>query len=162
MCWCFWPVVQCLHLAHYNRNFEDTLTCNRSRKSKEDRQCNGNMKEDKGINNDLQNITHQNKVRVTRTPLKSGGELRCSGRVSSSSSTCITRGVTIKRYKLHLIWKLSRTLVCVNTVGIEINTRPFPYQPGYHPETPISARDAVEGLYGSRDDSRDDMEKVMY
>jgi hypothetical protein len=39
---------------------------------------------------------------------------------------------------------------------IEINTWPFPY----HPETPISARDAVEGLYGSRDESRYDMEKV--
>jgi hypothetical protein len=45
---------------------------------------------------------------------------------------------------------------------IEINTWPFPYQPGYHPETPISARDTVEGWYGSRDDSRDDMENVMY
>jgi hypothetical protein len=33
---------------------------------------------------------------------------------------------------------------------IEINTLPFPYQPGYHPETQ------------SRDDSRDDMEKAMY
>jgi hypothetical protein len=32
----------------------------------------------------------------------------------------------------------------------------------YHPETPISARDAVEGRYGWRDDSRDDMEMVMY
>jgi hypothetical protein len=28
--------------------------------------------------------THKTKARVTRTPLKSGGELRCSGRVSSS------------------------------------------------------------------------------
>ena len=28
--------------------------------------------------------TYQNKNRVTRTPLKTGGELRCSGRVSSS------------------------------------------------------------------------------
>jgi len=30
---------------------------------------------------DLQNITHEIKDRVTRTPLKTGGELRCSGRV---------------------------------------------------------------------------------
>ena len=28
---------------------------------------------------------------------------------------------------------------------IEINTLPFPYRPGYYPETPMSARDAVEG-----------------
>jgi hypothetical protein len=41
----------------------------------------------KGTNNDLQNITHENKDRVTRTPLKPGGELRCSVRVSSSCST---------------------------------------------------------------------------
>ena len=31
--------------------------------------------------------TYKTKDRVTRTPLKSGGELRCSGRVNSSSST---------------------------------------------------------------------------
>ena len=29
-------------------------------------------------------------------------------------------------------------------------------------QTPISARDAVEGWYGSKDDSRNAMEKVMY
>jgi hypothetical protein len=31
--------------------------------------------------------THNTKDRVTRTPLKTGGELRCSGRVSCSCST---------------------------------------------------------------------------
>jgi len=30
---------------------------------------------------DIQSITHKTKERVTRTPLKSGRELRCSGRV---------------------------------------------------------------------------------
>jgi hypothetical protein len=30
-------------------------------------------------NNDLQNITYKAKDRVTPTPLKTGGELRCSG-----------------------------------------------------------------------------------
>jgi hypothetical protein len=39
------------------------------------------------------NITHKTKDRVTRTPLKTGGELRCSGRVSSSCSTSDTRRV---------------------------------------------------------------------
>ena len=34
--------------------------------------------------------THTTKDRVTRTPLKPGGELRCSGRVSCSCSTCST------------------------------------------------------------------------
>jgi hypothetical protein len=38
----------------------------------------------KRTNNDLQNITHKTKDRVTRTPLKTGGKLRCSGRVRSS------------------------------------------------------------------------------
>jgi len=39
-------------------------------------------------NNDLQNMTHKTKDRVTRTPLKTGGELMFSGRVSSSCSCC--------------------------------------------------------------------------
>ena len=39
--------------------------------------------------------THKTKDRVTRTPLKSGGELRCSGRVSSSCSTSGTRRVSL-------------------------------------------------------------------
>ena len=37
--------------------------------------------------------THKTKDRVTRTPLKTGGELVCSGRVSSSYSTSGTRRV---------------------------------------------------------------------
>ena len=39
--------------------------------------------------------THKTKDRVTRTPLKSGGELRCSGRVNSSCSNSDTRLVNI-------------------------------------------------------------------
>jgi hypothetical protein len=38
----------------------------------------------------------------------------------------------------------------------------FPYWPGYHPETPILARDAVEGQYGSKDDNQVNMEMPMY
>ena len=37
--------------------------------------------------NDLQNTTQKTKDRVTRTPLKTGGEHRCSGRVGNSCST---------------------------------------------------------------------------
>ena len=40
------------------------------------------MTKGKRTNNDLQNNTHQPKDRVTRTPLKTGGGLRCSGRVA--------------------------------------------------------------------------------
>ena len=39
--------------------------------------------------------THKTKDRVTQTPLKTGGELRCSGRVSSSYSTSGTRRVNL-------------------------------------------------------------------
>ena len=39
--------------------------------------------------------TRKTKDRVTRTPLKTGDELRCSGRVSSSYSTSDTRRVNI-------------------------------------------------------------------
>jgi hypothetical protein len=39
--------------------------------------------------------THKTKDRVTRTPLKTGGELRCPGRVSSSCSTSGTRRVNL-------------------------------------------------------------------
>jgi hypothetical protein len=39
--------------------------------------------------------THNTKDRVTRTPLKTGDELRCSGRVSSSCSTSCTRLVNL-------------------------------------------------------------------
>jgi hypothetical protein len=39
--------------------------------------------------------THKTKDRITRTPLKTGGELRCSGRISSSCSTSGTRRVNL-------------------------------------------------------------------
>jgi hypothetical protein len=39
--------------------------------------------------------TYKYKDRVTRTPLKTGGELRCSGRVSSACSTSGTRRVNL-------------------------------------------------------------------
>ena len=49
----------------------------------------------KCTNNDLQNITYKTKDRVTRTPLKTGVELMCSGRVRSSCSTSGTRRVNL-------------------------------------------------------------------
>jgi hypothetical protein len=39
--------------------------------------------------------TYKTKDRVTRTPLKTGGELKCSGRVSSSCSTSDIRRVNL-------------------------------------------------------------------
>jgi hypothetical protein len=50
----------------------------------------------KRTNNDLQNTTQKNYIyRATRTPLKTGCELRCSGRVNSACSTSDTCGVTL-------------------------------------------------------------------
>jgi hypothetical protein len=42
------------------------------------------MTKRKRTNNDPQNIHIKNKNGVTRTPLKTGGELGCSGRVGSA------------------------------------------------------------------------------
>jgi hypothetical protein len=53
------------------------------------------MTNKKKDNNDLQNITQKAKYRATRTPLKIGGELRCSGRVSSYCSTSDTSRVNL-------------------------------------------------------------------
>jgi hypothetical protein len=39
--------------------------------------------------------TYKSKDRVTRTPLKTGGEIRCSGRVNSSCSTSGNRRVNV-------------------------------------------------------------------
>ena len=65
---------------------ENTKGIIRIRKSK-GRQHNVQNKKDKRKNNDLQNIIHKTKDRVTRTHLRTRDELRCSGRVSSSCST---------------------------------------------------------------------------
>ena len=51
--------------------FEDTKGVIRIRKSK-DRQYNGQKKKNKRTNNDIQNIAHKTKDRVTRTQLKTG------------------------------------------------------------------------------------------
>ena len=68
----------------------------RSRKSKKDKQYNGQMKTVKKKHDDLQNITQKTKDRTTRTPPKSEYELRWSRWVSSSCSTCGTRRVLLE------------------------------------------------------------------
>ena len=68
--------------------FEDTKGAIRIHISKKNRQHNGQKNKYKRTNNDLQDKT---KDRVTQTPLKTAGELRYSGRVSSS---CSTRGTS--------------------------------------------------------------------
>jgi hypothetical protein len=70
---------------------EDTNEVIRIRKSKTNRQHNGQKKRDKRTNNDLQKI-HKTKDRVTRPPLKQGVH---TGRSNSSSSTTDTRRVNL-------------------------------------------------------------------
>jgi hypothetical protein len=86
--------------------FEDTKVTSRIRKSKKDRQYNGQKKKDRQYNgqkkkdrqyngrqkkytrtnDDLQSTTQKTKDLETRTPLKPEGEHRCSGRTTSSCS----------------------------------------------------------------------------
>ena len=56
--------------------FKDTKEAIRIRILKKNKQHNGQKKKYKRTNNDLQNITHKTTDRVTRTPLKTGGELK--------------------------------------------------------------------------------------
>ena len=60
-------------MRFYRRRVEDTKEVIRIRKSKKNRQHNGQKKKDKQRST---KHTHKTKDRVTRTPLKTGGELR--------------------------------------------------------------------------------------
>ena len=69
-------LVQALPLkVEGHEKFEDNKGGLRRRKSKKNRQHNGEKKKDERINNDLQNITPKTTDHVTRTPLNTGGEL---------------------------------------------------------------------------------------
>jgi len=63
--------------------------------SKKNRQHNGQKNKVQKDKQRSTKHTYKTKDRVTRTPLNSGGELRCSGRVSSSCSTSGTRRVNL-------------------------------------------------------------------
>ena len=73
--------------------FEDTKRVIRIRISKKNTQHNG-QKSANGQTTSTKH-THKTKDRVTRTPLKTEGELRWSGKVSSSCSTSGTRRVNL-------------------------------------------------------------------
>jgi len=62
---------------------DNTMAKRQTTQWPKDRQHSGQKKKGKKTNNDLQSITQKTKDRVTRTPLKMGAELGCSGRVSS-------------------------------------------------------------------------------
>ena len=77
------------------KEFDDTKVITRICKSKNNRQRNG--QKEKGQKNKQRSTKHTQKTkdRVTSSPLKTGDELRCSGRVSSSFSTSGTRRVVL-------------------------------------------------------------------
>jgi hypothetical protein len=82
-------------------------TDNTMAKTKKYRQYNGQNKEAQNDNQRSTQHTHKSKDRVTRTPLKSGGELRCSGRVSSSSVPLSkSEVITVLRSLPWLGWQL--------------------------------------------------------
>jgi hypothetical protein len=74
---------------HYIEEFDDTKEVVRIRKSK-NRQYNDQKDKQRSTKH-----TNKTKDRVTRTPLNTGGELRCFGRVSISCSTNGTRRVNL-------------------------------------------------------------------
>ena len=73
-------------------------------------------------NSHLQNITYKTKDRVTQTPLITGDELRCSGRVDSSCSTrdnCRVNLITNSVISHNFFMKLTFFYSCkVNTTKI--------------------------------------------
>ena len=73
----------------------DTKGIIRIRISKKNRQRNGQKKKDKRKNQRSTKYTYKIKDRVTRTPLNTGSELRCSGRVGSPCSTSGTLRVNL-------------------------------------------------------------------
>ena len=74
--------------------FEDTKGAIRNRISKKNRTQWPKEKVQKGKQRSTKH-TYKTKGRVTRTPLKTGGELRCSGRVIGSCSTSGTSRVNL-------------------------------------------------------------------
>ena len=66
---------------HMEEEFEDTKGVTRIRKSK-NRQDNGQKKKVQKGKQLFTKHTHKTKDRVTRTPRKTGSELRCSGGVA--------------------------------------------------------------------------------
>ena len=84
--------------ASKQEEFEDTKGTIRNRISKKNRQHNGQKKKYKKTSNDRQNIHIKLKIEQHK-PHEKLGELRCSGRVSSSCSTSGTCRVKKKLNK---------------------------------------------------------------
>ena len=81
-----WMIPSWTNSPPEQEEIEDTKGVIRIRISKKNRQHNDQQKKYKRTNNDLKKHTHKTKDRVIRTPLKTGGELGCSGRVDTSGT----------------------------------------------------------------------------
>ena len=79
----YWKRILTKSIWLCQEEFEDTKGVIRIRISKKNIQHNGQKKNYKRTNNDLQNI-HETKDRITWTPLKTGGELMSSGSKGSN------------------------------------------------------------------------------
>ena len=78
----------------------------------------------KSTNNNLPNITHKTKDRVTRTPLKTGAEIRCFARVSSSCSTSGTHRNDLKMNIIfYFIYSLKNKNKCRNFQIFNLNIK---------------------------------------
>ena len=109
-----WQGIDC-RLSIVKKNLKIPKGVIRIRISKKNRQHNGQKKKYKRTNNDLQNIHIKTKDRITRTPLKTGGELRCSGRVGSSCSTSGTHRVNlVTNQVINREWGKDRELFTTN------------------------------------------------
>ena len=91
--------------------FEDAERIIRIRKSKKDKQCNGQMKKDKQRST---NITLKTKYWATWTPLNTGGEHVCFGKVSSCWSTYVIRRVTLITNPV-IIYEWGKNLIVITT-----------------------------------------------
>ena len=110
-------VQQRLQLIVAVEKLEETKVVTRSRKAK-DRQLIiqwPTRKTDNRTNNDTPNFT---KDQTTGTPLNTGGELSCSGRISSSCSTCNT--LYISNYCIFLLKILWYCLFCAQAYKLSI------------------------------------------
>ena len=84
-----------LYILLLTDEFEDTKGVIRIRKSKKDRQHNDKKKKVLTDKQRSTKHTYKTKDQLARTPLKTGGQLKCSWRVSSSCSTVDTRRVNL-------------------------------------------------------------------
>ena len=82
--------------------------------------------------------------------------------VDKSSFSDTLRGYYLNFCRIEMLKEIQNYRASGDIKYLQINTWAFPYWPGYHPETPILAIDAVEGQYGSRDDNQANMEMPMY